>query len=68
MFAHPHSYSNSVFITSPYKSVESQIFNIKLKINYYIALFKILELVEPFFYVPWLYDAPVTKTTWIQEL
>jgi hypothetical protein len=52
MFAHPHSYSNSVFITSPYKSVESQIFNIKLKINYYIALFKILELVEPFFYVP----------------
>jgi hypothetical protein len=68
MFTNPDPCSNIVFITSPYKSIERQIFIITLKTNYYIALFKIWEPMKPFFYVPWLCDAPVTKTAWIQEL
>ena len=37
MFAHPHPYFNTIFITSPYRSVERQIFNITFKTHYYIA-------------------------------
>jgi hypothetical protein len=46
MFAHPHPCSITVFITSPYKSVDRQIFNITPKTYYYIAPFKICEPVE----------------------
>jgi hypothetical protein len=46
MFAHPHLCSITISITSPYKSVEWQIFNITTKSYYYIAPFKICEHVE----------------------
>jgi hypothetical protein len=41
MFEHPHPCSITILITSPYKIAERQIFNITLKIYYYIAPFKI---------------------------
>jgi hypothetical protein len=46
MFTHPHSHSITVFITSPYKSVEWQTFNITPETYYYIASFKICELLK----------------------
>jgi hypothetical protein len=64
MFAHPHPCSIIISITSPYRSVEWQIFNITTKLYYYIAPFKIYEPVEqafPLSYAPWLCDIPVTK-------